>query len=433
MCSPPDRVGDTLIGGPGQPPSAVCEAPLPYRREGWLRATMGPVTAGGVPVGRSGRGVRWLLAALAVTALAGYGSRPAGASPNPPDQGALTAQALEAGADHACIVTGSPQPDVDWSELHNPILSEPAGGVKDQAIIWAGGRWHMLFSYVVDDPSFPGGVRWNIATATSQDLVHWTHPAAWPLQRGVLGVASPDIVRSPSGAYLVTYQSDPGAASPSDDQARLFYRTSTDLRTWSAPRPLAQSLAPSPGDRMIDGAFVFTGHQLLVGFKYSSPTQPDVFEIARSTTGTPAGPWRLVGRPDIEVRGDTIENYEFVAAAGRWRLVATSNTLDEPWIFTLAGDPGRAGGWLRWDHGYELQVPSEAFDTGPGVSSIDYEHANSAFLCDARVGSGGYYYLLYAGSDELTQFDGWGHAEVGVARSTDLIHWQVPPERSPPR
>jgi hypothetical protein len=339
----------------------------------------------------------------------------------------LTVQALDDGAGHACIVAGSLQPSIHWSELHNPILSEPAGGVKDEAVIWVGGQWHLLFSYVTDAPSLPGGIRWNIATSTSSDLVHWSPPDPWPVEPGVLGVASPDIVRGPTGEYLVTYQSDPGASPPSEDLPRLFYRTSRDLRTWSAPHPLAQSLAPSAGDRMIDGAFVFTGHQLLLGFKFSSPTQPDVFEIARSTTGSPNGPWRMVGKPDIDVDGGTIENYEFVKVADTWHLVATSDNLDQPWMFTLAGNPARPAGWLRWAHGYQLQIPSEPFNRGPGISSVGFEHANSAFLCDASSLPGGYSYLFYAGSDELTQFDGWGHAKIGVARSTDLVHWQVPP------
>jgi hypothetical protein len=311
--------------------------------------------------------------------------------------------------------------------MANPILSEPAAGVKDQALVWTGGTWHMLFSRVTDDPSLPGGVYWDVATATSPDLVHWSKASPWPAQAGVAGVASPDIVRNPAGGFVVTYQSDPGASAPATTPARLFYRTSTNLRTWSAPHPLAASLAPADGDRMIDGALVSTGHQLLLGFKYSSPTQPDVFELARSTTGRLQGPWQLVGRPDIKVNGDTIENYEFVHAAGKWRLVATSNTLDQPWLFTLAGDPARATGWLRWTAGYQLDVPAESFNTGAGLSSVNFEHANSAFLCDASSLPGHQYYLLYAGSDELTRFGGWGHAEIGVARSTDLIHWHVPP------
>ena len=82
--------------------------------------------------------------------------------------------------------------------------------MKDEAIIWAAGTWHMLFSSVTTDPSLPDGVHWNVATATSRDLVHWSGVSPWPPQVGTLGVASPDIVREPNGRYVVTYQSDPG-------------------------------------------------------------------------------------------------------------------------------------------------------------------------------------------------------------------------------
>ncbi len=361
--------------------------------------------------------------------LAGCGagagaSRPAIGPASPP----LTGRELAGGAGHACIVAGAPGPGVAWSQLSNPILSYGSGGVKDEALTWAGGRWHMLFSYVTADTSLPDGVRFQIASATSPDLRHWSGPRPWPRQAGVLGVASPDVVRDPSGRFVVTYQSDPGASDPAGTQARLFYRTSLDLETWSAPRPLASSLAPSPQDRMIDGALVSTGHQLLLGYKFSSPVQPDVFEMARSATGRPEGPWQPLGRPDITVDGGTVENFEFLTAAGRWRLVATSDNLDQPWLFTLVGDPRTLRGWLHWSAGYRLDVPSERFNSGPGLSSVDYEHANSAFVCDASSLPGHFYYLLYAGSDELTRLGGWGLAKIGVARSTDLVHWQVPPD-----
>ncbi len=347
----------------------------------------------------------------------------AGAAPG----NALTARQLRPGADHECVSPQGGQPTVVWSALRNPVLAEAGGGVKDQAIVWSGGRWHLIFSYVTDDVSSPGGIRWDIATATSADMVHWSPVDPWPTQPGVSGVASPDIVRQPSGTYLVTYQSDPGGAPPSEDKARLYFRTSTDLRHWSSPHPLAQALAPAPSDRMIDGALVYTGHQLLLGYKYSSATQPDTFELARSTSGGPQGPWRLVGRPAVSVDGGTVENYEFVNVAGKWRLMATSDNLDQPWLFTLTGKADRAAGWLSWSAGTQLNVPAEAFNTGPGLSSIGFEHANSGYLCDAGDQPGHFVYLFYAGSSELTQFDGWGHAEIGVARSTDLVHWQVPP------
>jgi hypothetical protein len=306
--------------------------------------------------------------------------------------------------------------------MADPLLSEPDAGVKDQALIWAGGRWHMLFSQVTDDARSAGGVRWNIATSTSRDLVRWSTPVPWPDQRGVIGVASPDIVRSPTGTYVVTYDSDPGPVGTG--QSKLYYRTSPDLVSWSAPHPLALSVHPAPGDRMIDPALAWTGHGLILGYKYGTAVQH--FEIAWSPSGSLDGPWVVVGRPDISLYGDTVENLEFLTIAGRWRLVATSNTLDQPWLFSLIGPPGTATSWLHFTAGAELQIPSQAWDSGPGVSSVGYEHANSVFLCDAHA-SDGYYYATYAGSDELTQFGGWGRAEIGIARSTDLVHWQVPP------
>ena len=372
---------------------------------------------------------RWCGLGVGLALLAGCGSgatnpqSPAGGAASP---SALSARQLAGGAGHACIA-GPGSPGVAWAHLRNPVLSDASGGVKDEALTWAGGRWHMLFSYVTADASLPDGVLWQIATATSPDLLHWSPVTPWPDQSGVLGVASPDVVRDPSGRFVVTYQSDPGASDPAGTQARLYYRTSPDLTSWSTPHPLAWSLAPSPPDRMIDGALVSTGNQLLLGYKFSSPTQPDVFEMARSVTGRPEGPWQLLGRPDITVNGGTVENFEFLTAAGRWRLVATSDNLDQPWLFTLVGDPRTAQGWLQWSAGYRLDVPSERFNSGPGLSSVGYEHANSAFLCDASSLPAGFYYLLYAGSDELNQLGGWGHAKIGVARSTDLVHWYVPP------
>jgi hypothetical protein len=247
-------------------------------------------------------------------------------------------------------------------------------------------------------------VHFSVAEASSPDLVRWTQPVVVADD-----AASPDIVRTPSGAFVVTYQTPHG----------LAYRTTTDaaLRHWSGPHPLAPGLA----HRMIDAAMAFTGHGVILGFKAGTTTQHFEIAWAPSLTGT----FHVVGQPDIAVYGDTVENYEFLTVDGSWHLVATSNTLDQPYLFTLgAGDPAVASTWLHWSAGQQLSVPVEGFDSGSGISSVGYEHANSAFLC---VGPGGENYLTYAGSTELTQFGGWGHARIGLARSADLVHWDVPP------
>jgi hypothetical protein len=353
------------------------------------------------------------LVVLAVMAVAAVGCSAAAPSAPPP-------AVVAVGQDHACVV-GPGSPAVTWATLTNPIVSEPTAGVKDQALIWADGTWHMLFSDVTDDAALPDGVRWDVGTSTSTDLVHWSAPALWPSQPGVVGVVSPDIVRSPGGTFVVTYDSGPGETG--GGEPKLYYRTSKDLETWSAPHALARSLGPGAGDRMIDPALAWTGHGLILGYKSGADTQH--FEVAWSRSGSLAGPWVSVGRPDISLYGDTVENYEFLTIGGRWHLVATSNTFDQPWLFTLSGDPSVPASWLHWTGATQMQIPAAVWDSGSGLSSVNYEHANSVFVCDAR-GADGYYYATFAGSDELTAFGGWGHAKIGIARSTDLVHWQVP-------
>ena len=310
--------------------------------------------------------------------------------------------AVAAGQDHDCIV-GRPPPNIDWSTLTNPVLSYKNTGVKDQALQWSGGAWHMLFSDMTQTSAAPH-VKFDVSIAQSSDLRHWSAPTVI-----AANAASPDIVRDPSGDFVVTYQTPNG----------LNYRVSSgaSLQSWSSPHPLGRGLA----HRMIDAALAFTGHGVILGFKAGTTKQHFEIAWAPSLSGT----FHLVGRPDIVVYGDTVENYEFLTVDGAWDLVATSNTLDQPFLFTLAsGDPTNPMTWLHWSTGRELMVPSQAFNTGPGISSVNFEHANSAFLC---VGPNGEDYLTYAGSTELTAYGGWGHARIGVARSSDLINWQVPP------
>jgi hypothetical protein len=283
------------------------------------------------------------------------------------------------------------------------VLSYRTVGVKDQALQWSGGRWHMFFSDMTETHA-PPHVRFDVAVSNSPDLVHWSAPKVI-----APNAASPDIVRDPDGQFFVTYQTPHGLEYRRSDSAALT--------SWSQPYPLAHGLA----GRMIDAALAFTGHGVILGFKAGTTSQH--FEIAWAPSLSQH--FRLVGRPDIVLYGDTVENYEFLTVAGAWHMVATSNTLDQPFFFTLApGDPTNPVTWLHWSAGRELLVPSQAFDTGPGVSSVGYEHANSAFLC---VGPAGEDYLTYAGSTELSTYGGWGHARIGIARSSNLVDWQVPP------
>ncbi len=311
---------------------------------------------------------------------------------------------------------------IAWSALRNPVYAEADHAVKDPALVAIGGDWVVLFSREDAQGS------WRVGIARSHDLTTWGTPTTLPHDPATEGEASPDVVRRADGTYVVTYQSfvhDHAGAQP-----KLYARTTTDFRTFSAPVRLLANVLIAATDRLIDPALVYSPAGLLIGFKVGTTAAGSAqhFELARSASGTLAGPWVIVGRPDISVYGDTIENYEFLTIGARPALLATSNNLDRPQLFQLAGAVDDPAGWLHWSAARELVVPQEpAWNRAKGVTGSTFEHANCAFLVGGGARLGGYYYLVYGDSADLTTFDGAGHAEFGIARSTDLVHWSVPP------
>jgi hypothetical protein len=306
-------------------------------------------------------------------------------------------------------------PRIAWSQLRNPIITDAQHTVKDAALVAVDGQWFAAFSAV------DAAGAWRIGIEHSADLRSWSPMTFMAHDDAIEGEASPDVVRAPDGTFVVTYQSfvhDRAGGLP-----KLYYRTTTDFTHFSAAHPLVIAGMAAPTDRLIDAALAWTPAGLLLGFKRG--TDPQAFEIARSTSGTLAGPWQIVGAPDIRVFADTVENYQFLWIDGRWKLLATTNTFDRPYLFDLAGDPSHARGWLRWSKGRELAVPRETRNAATGVPGTTFEHANCAFLVDTRSGNG-HFTLLYEDAPEKVRFGGEGHGVLAVARSVDLVHWSVP-------
>jgi hypothetical protein len=308
---------------------------------------------------------------------------------------------------------------VAWTELGNPILSSPAYAVKDPALVALDGGWVMLYSRV------DRAGTWRIGMARTRDLRVLSGFGTMPHDPATSGEASPDVTRSRDGRYVVTYQSF--RHDRDGGEAKLYARTTTDFRSFSAPIRLAANLHNGPADRLIDPALAWSPAGLLLGFKLGTTTgsEQQHFEIARSTTSTLAGPWQLIGRPHISVYGDTIENYQFLRLDDRWMLLATSNEFDRPELFQLNGDPSQPSGWLNWSSARELRVPQERWNPGRGITGTTYEHTNCAFLIDRRA-IDGHVYLVYEDAPEMASFDMQGHGVLAIARSTDLVHWNVP-------
>ena len=338
--------------------------------------------------------MRKLLVAATLTAVVATACSDTGRVPPP------------APTSNACVESGQiGQASVPWDRLRNPVYSLPNAAVKDVAIRLVDGRWRMLFSDVREDP-----FRFRIGLTSSTDLTNWSTVDVWDDPK-VGGVASPDVTRDASGAYVVTYNSHTRDVKGLN---KLYARTSLDFENWSTPQRLAFDLRPKKSDRLIDAALAHTPAGLVLGYNY----QENRFEVAISPSGSLDGPWRRIGTADT----GPLENVQFLQVNGEWYVLGTAVPEHHERLYVLHGSPGDATNWRHWDLVRELNVPSQSWNHAPG------EVANAAYLCDARA-LDGHWYLLYSGSTELDRFNGRGWAKVGIARSTDLVTWEVPPER----
>ncbi|MDQ3979570.1 MAG: hypothetical protein M3314_08470, partial [Actinomycetota bacterium] len=307
---------------------------------------------------------------------------------------------------HSCVEEAGGA-SIPWSRLRNPVFSLPDAAVKDVAVRLVDGRWQLLFSHVREDP-----FRFRIGFASSRDLLDWSPVELWD-QPELGGVASPDLTRDAAGRFVVTYNAH---TRDTEGENKLYFRRSSDFHSWSQPARLALEVRPHRDDRLIDAALAHTPHGLFLGYNY----EEDRFEMAWSPSGSITGPWQRIGQADT----GPFENYQFLQIDGTWHLVGTTIPMHRELLYRLAGPPERPESWLRWERVRELVVPSEAWNSDGGDGR--FEVANAAYLCDARP-LDGHWYLFYAGSTELDRFGGRGHAKVGMARSTDLVRWDVPP------
>jgi hypothetical protein len=310
---------------------------------------------------------------------------------------------------------------IAWEQLKNPIVSFDDQAVKDMAVQFVDGTWHLMFSYISEQP-----FRFQIGMIQSQDWSDWSTDRVTVWDRPTAGgLASPDISQLSDGTYVVTFNSHTYDARDDEGtiQNNLYYRTSSDFQTWSDSQRLVENLWHRRDDRLIDAALAQTDFGLVVGTK-----KAQTFHLAYSPAGSLDGPWKEIGKPDIP---GGLENYAFLQIDGVWHLLGTTLSQPKgfdrthlPALYQLVGKPDEPEGWLEWKQVQILEVPEEAWNGGSRTGN-DYERANSAFLCDAREVDG-HFYLFYAGSNETKQFGGRGHAKIGVARSLDLKTWEVP-------
>ncbi len=310
------------------------------------------------------------------------------------------------------VVLGSctaPPVETGWAALRNPILENEDRAIKDAFVVRHAHRWFLGYSEISDDP-----FRFRLGFASTPDLKTFERGETID-QPETGGLASPTVVRAPDGRFVMTYNSH--TRDVGDALNKLYYRTSSDLVSWSPPTRIHVEGADADADRLIDAALAFTGAGAMLFFKLDQTAH-----VAHSASGSLDGPWRLLG----DVTPGALENYQPIRIDGRWHLLATTiPLLHRPNLYRLDGDENDPASFRRWTLVRELAIEEQRWNTG---RPLLYERANAAFLTDARE-EDGFFYLLYAGSTETRSFSGRGHAGLGLARSRDLVTWEVPRER----
>jgi hypothetical protein len=299
---------------------------------------------------------------------------------------------------------------IAWSSLKNPILAFPDAAVKDVAVRRGPAGWQLLFSYVEDRPfRFRVG---HLARADLAELARAERPDALWDDATLGGLASPDVALLADGRMAISYNSH--TRDLSGQAPKLYARTCDGLGACGPAVSLGAPSFGAPGERLIDAALHDTGRGLLLAFKRGQRAR-----LAFSPFGRLEGPWLDLGAPHLEGTPLAMaENFQLLKIDGRLHLLATTLWGHTPTLYELRTTPSRPEHHLRWRKVATLDVPREAWNRK--------ERANAAYLVDSR-GEDGFFYLFYAGSDELRAFRGRGHAKLGVARSRDLERWEVPP------
>lgn len=322
----------------------------------------------------------------------------------------------------SCAAETSPKqcrmkPLVDFDKLQNPIYSHDEWSVKDACMAYREDGWFYLFFSAF----FPaeGDTRSHVVGVKTRDFKTWSDPLfVWSgHDMGWLGMCSPDIQKV-SDTWYLTYNS---WGDKSGRPNQLFYAVSSDLENWDHHHQLAPEVTVKDGTatRAIDAAIVHHNDRFVLIWKEGSPHRTRLAWAEKMN-----GPWQYVGdgypqlvMPDGQENGMIHENFHFFRYNDKWQLLSLDYRPHTPYLYTMTGDGGRLEDWLHWGQGRELIVPEEAFNTD--------HRCNAPFIADWRAYDG-YFTMIYAGRTQGVSHKRRGDNRLGLARSLDLIHWQVP-------
>ena len=251
------------------------------------------------------------------------------------------------------------------------------------------------------------GAPWSAAVAVteSRDLITWSEPREVTARDSTLNYSSPGNVIRYRGRWVMCLQTYPNLhGKPGAHTARLFTMQSTDLETWSAPELLRVKGPAVPREemgRMID-PYLIEDH-------------------------TEAGRWWCFYKQNGASRSWSRDLQRWTYAG---RVEAGENVclLVEDEEYVMFHSPANGVGIMRsrdlqhWtDHGLVTLGQSDwpwaqGRITAGQVLDLHSEPAVGRYVM--------FFHGSSRGGFELQEVH--GHASLGIAWSTDLVHWEWP-------
>lgn len=283
---------------------------------------------------------------------------------------------------------------VPWDTLRGPLVDRPGESLSDVSVRFTVGQWHLFASRL----TVASGRR-DVVHLVSVDTTRWTLAGVIDVPSAP-GLITPDLTRDDDGRFLLT------ATEVAADVVKpvTWAWRSDDLSHWDT----REAFDPEQGTGLArETSAVTLGHAERGLIAMSTEDGDSLVSIAREgeidAGWTPAG----VGPPLALAR--------FLRLDDAWAVLGSQRVDQAPALATLEGREDKVAGWASWSTPRRLTVPTQAWNAGVP--------ATGATLCDAR-GIDGFAYLFFAGSDTLDFVA--GHGVIGLARSRDLLTWELP-------
>lgn len=314
---------------------------------------------------------------------------------------------------------------MNWDDLKNPVFARDGWSVKDACMACKDGTFHLFFSAFYRE-------RWrersHVVGVITHDFRKFSEPVLHLDGREDkwTGMCSPNISIM-NERYYLTFNSW-GDRHRNRRKNQLFCMESDDMISWTEPYQVAGNI--TEGFRAIDLAVTRANGKFYAIWKEDYPDEGRMVRKPLIASG-PAldGNLELLdghGKPTFTMadgkRSTKIqENFEFLEVDGRWYLLSLDYRPHVPVLYEMDGAGSNDADWLNWVNGRELEIEVQSFNTNHA--------ANAPFIADWREHDG-YFYMIYAGRTEGISHKGRGNNKLGLARSKDLMEWEVPPERS---